>query len=85
MRLLQAPRDRHGRPVGHGGWSVMNHIEADSACAGIVTLTLGVTLSGVTLYAQLGYLTARSRTIALADGVKFGVIDMGKELAHRAA
>jgi hypothetical protein len=50
-----------------------------------VTLTLSAALSEVTLYTQLGYLPARSRTIARADGVKFGVIDMSKELARRAA
>jgi len=65
--------------------AVMNHIEADSARAGIVALTLSATLSGLTLYTQLGYLTARPRTIVLADGVEFGVVDMGKELVRRAA
>lgn len=67
------------------GSAIMSHIEIDSARSGIATLTLSATLSGVTLYTQLGYLTARSRTIVLADGVTFGVIDMGKELTRRAA
>jgi GNAT superfamily N-acetyltransferase len=67
------------------GSAIMRHIERDSARAGIRTLTLSATLSGLTLYTRLGYLTARPRTIVLADGARFGVIDMGKELVRRAA
>jgi hypothetical protein len=63
----------------------MRHVEADSAGAGIATLTLSATLSGLPLYNRLGYLAARPRTIVLADGTKFEVVDMGKALARRAA
>lgn len=65
--------------------AIMDRIETDSLRAGIVTLTLSATLSGVALYTHLGYLAAGSRTIVLADGARFGVVDMGKELARRAA
>lgn len=67
------------------GAAIMHHVEADSARAGIAALSLAATLSGVALYTLLGYLTARSRAIVLADGSRFGVVEMGKELARRAA
>jgi GNAT superfamily N-acetyltransferase len=67
------------------GAAMMGHVELDSARAGITTLMLTATLSGVTMYTRLGYLTTRSRTIVLADDAHFGVFDMGKELVRRAA
>lgn len=67
------------------GGAMMRQIELDSARNGIATLTLAATLSGVALYTRLGYRAARPRTIVLADGVGFGVVEMGKELARRAA
>lgn len=46
--------------------------------SGIATLTFSATFSGVTLYVRFGCLTARSRTIVPAGGVKFGVIDRAR-------
>lgn len=60
------------------GSAIMAEIEGDAAAAGIATLDLTATLSGVPLYRNLGYRVVRRRPIKLPHGGLFDVADMTK-------
>jgi GNAT superfamily N-acetyltransferase len=62
------------------GTAIMQHLEIDGARAGVASLALTATLSGVPLYGLMGYLMVRPHAIVLSDGVKFRVADMEKSL-----
>jgi GNAT superfamily N-acetyltransferase len=62
------------------GTAIMQHVEIDGARAGVATLSLTATLSGVPLYGLMGYLMVRPHAIVLADGARFRVADMEKSL-----
>lgn len=62
------------------GSAIMRHVEADAARYGFAALKLTATLSGVALYARLGYRELGRRSIDLGDGLAFGCVDMAKRL-----
>lgn len=67
------------------GAAIMRHAEADAAEHGISMLRLTATLSGVALYEALGYRETARRAIELRDGLRFGCVDMEKQLEKRVA
>ncbi|MGD9879744.1 MAG: GNAT family N-acetyltransferase [Reyranella sp.] len=67
------------------GGAIMRRIEDDSAAAGVETLALTATLSGMPLYGVLGYIVLRPRTLVLGDGAPFEAIEMEKRLTCRKA
>lgn len=66
------------------GTAIMRRIEADAAAAGVEALGLAATLSGIDLYASLGYQRGRRRFLTLPDGTAFPVVAMHKRLAATA-
>ncbi len=67
------------------GTTIMRHTEADAARHGVSMLKLTATLSGVALYEALGYRETARRAIDLRDGLRFGCVDMEKQLEKRVA
>lgn len=63
------------------GSAIMRHSEADAAARGVTMLSLTATLSGVPLYAALGYRAIRERDIELACGQRLGFVEMEKSIA----
>jgi GNAT superfamily N-acetyltransferase len=69
------------------GSAIMAKAEDDAARHGVDTLRLTATLSGVPLYARLGYRAVAPREIRLAGGARFACVAMEKRLGrpHRRA
>ncbi|RPI41735.1 MAG: hypothetical protein EHM67_07820 [Hyphomicrobiaceae bacterium] len=58
----------------------MGLIEAEIVAAGFRTASLTATLSGVPLYARLGYCATQSVALGLPEGLSFVGIAMTKDL-----
>lgn len=67
------------------GSAIMRHAEEDAGRDGVAMLSLTATLSGVPLYAALGYrAAAKRREIVLRDGARLDFLDMDKPIAGQA-
>jgi GNAT superfamily N-acetyltransferase len=64
--------------------AIMERIEQDAAAHGIGVLSMMATLSGLSLYARLGYQAEGEKTVALPGGLRFECITMSKTLARDA-
>jgi GNAT superfamily N-acetyltransferase len=60
--------------------AIMARAEAAAADRGVVTLELSATLTGVPLYARLGYRPVGELAFELGDGARFPVVRMRKVL-----
>jgi GNAT superfamily N-acetyltransferase len=64
------------------GSALMRRAERDAAGRGIRRLELLATLSGLPLYARLGYRPIRAVVLTLPDGSRFSGVEMSKPLAE---
>jgi GNAT superfamily N-acetyltransferase len=62
--------------------AIMGRVEQDAIEHGVPALHLTATLSGVPLYARLGYLTEEFTELVLRDDSRFGCVRMAKQLAR---
>ena len=72
----------HHARRGFGRW-MMGRIERDAAEAGVTTLHLTATLSGVPLYRSLGWQDGEATALTFPNGVQFPVLNMSKRIAEK--